>query len=209
MKELLGFGVLAWPLVLLVLIMLGFIIAILFGVGYAARTGKSALCWGLLGFLLVYLLIFWDWIPTVVAHKYYCSTEAGFWVYKTPEQWKKENLGVMETLVANKTPVLVSHQDDGGNNWSYTEKWNQRINYISITTNYGPFFSNIRRSTTEIIDAKNTTVLGRCVDFSSSGKKRRIDLGWRFWLEADHCENNLKNITPIREYEKQFRGAEK
>lgn len=35
-------------------------------------------------------------------HKYYCLSQAGFWVYKTPEQWVKENPGVMETLTTQR-----------------------------------------------------------------------------------------------------------
>lgn len=50
------------------------------------------------GFLVIYLPVFWDHIPTLLAHNYYCSSEAGLWVYKTPEQWKKENQGAAETL---------------------------------------------------------------------------------------------------------------
>jgi hypothetical protein len=46
---------------------------------------------GWLAALFMYNLVFWDWIPVYVMHKYYCSTEAGFWVYKSPEQWIKEN----------------------------------------------------------------------------------------------------------------------
>jgi predicted PurR-regulated permease PerM len=57
------------------------------------------------GFLLVYLPVFWDHIPTLIMHKYYCEKEAGFWVYKTLEQWKTENPGVIEGLVSyNKNP---------------------------------------------------------------------------------------------------------
>lgn len=41
--------------------------------------------------LVMYGLVFWDWAPVYLAHKYYCATEAGFWVYKTPEQWAAEN----------------------------------------------------------------------------------------------------------------------
>lgn len=40
---------------------------------------------------IMYNLVFWDWIPVILMHKYYCETEAGFWEYKTPEQWLKEH----------------------------------------------------------------------------------------------------------------------
>ena len=39
----------------------------------------------------MYNLMFWGLIPTLAMHKYYCATHAGFWVYKTPEQWMKQN----------------------------------------------------------------------------------------------------------------------
>ena len=64
----------------------------------AKAKGRSAKRWGIAAALFMYLLVFWDHIPTLVLHHYYCATKAGFWVYKTPEQWKAENPGVAETL---------------------------------------------------------------------------------------------------------------
>lgn len=68
----------------------------------ATRRGIAGWKWGLPVVLAMYLLVFWDWIPTVIAHKYYCSKYAGFTVYKTLEQWKAENPGVAETLTTDK-----------------------------------------------------------------------------------------------------------
>ena len=59
--------------------------------GWAKANNKRPWLWGSLAAFVMYNLVFWDWIPTQIAHKYYCSTQAGFWVYKTPEQWVKEN----------------------------------------------------------------------------------------------------------------------
>lgn len=58
---------------------------------WARRNGRRGWLWGGVAAFAMYNLVFWDWIPTVALHKYYCATEAGFWVYKTPEQWAKEN----------------------------------------------------------------------------------------------------------------------
>ncbi|MEQ1531676.1 MAG: hypothetical protein ABL925_20380, partial [Methylococcales bacterium] len=58
---------------------------------WARENKRRAWLWGGLAAFVMYNLVFWDWLPTVAAHKYYCATEAGFWVYKTPEQWKAEN----------------------------------------------------------------------------------------------------------------------
>ncbi len=185
------------------------LLAVRGAIGFARRNGKSAMRWGWGAALVMWLIPFWDWIPTVLVHEHYCSTEAGFWVYKTVDQWKAENPGVLETLKTNNPPVSVSSHDDNGNNWSYTDKLNQRINYISSTENYGPFFANMRRSTTELTDSKNNKVLGKYVDFSSSGRKLRADWPWRFWLEIDHCESNLEKVVQVREFKDQFKGNEK
>lgn len=82
------------------------LIAILFFLGIYLLVSigviKAAMAWakwqerrrwlwgGLAGFLM-YNLIFWDWLPTMIAYKYYCDTQAGFTVFKTPEQWKNDN----------------------------------------------------------------------------------------------------------------------
>jgi len=67
-------------------------------VRWARKNGRGVKRWGIAAAFFMYLLVFWDHIPTLLLHKYYCATKAGFWVYKTPEQWKKENPGVAETL---------------------------------------------------------------------------------------------------------------
>jgi hypothetical protein len=64
----------------------------------AKIRGIAGWKWGLPMAVLMYHLVFWDLIPTFVTLEYYCMTESGYWVYKTPEQWKVENPGVAETL---------------------------------------------------------------------------------------------------------------
>ncbi len=46
---------------------------------------------GFFGFLLIYLPIFWDFLPLLVMKKYYCAKDGGFTLYQTPEQWISEN----------------------------------------------------------------------------------------------------------------------
>lgn len=71
---------------------------------WAKKRGRRGWVWGGVAAFALYNLVFWDLIPTLVMHKYYCATEAGFWVYKTPEQWVKENPGVAETLSLSHLP---------------------------------------------------------------------------------------------------------
>jgi hypothetical protein len=70
----------------------------------------------------MYHLVFWDFIPTLIVYKYYCSTKAGFWVYKTPEQWKAENPGVAETLTWQEKSI--SFEEPAG---AWGELLNERL----------------------------------------------------------------------------------
>ena len=85
-------------LFLLALYLLLFIGVVWLVARWAGKHGRSKWRWGLLAAFVMYNLVFWDFIPTYVVYKYYAHTKAGFWVYKTPEQWKAENPGVAETL---------------------------------------------------------------------------------------------------------------
>ncbi len=64
----------------------------------AKKRGIAGWKWGLPMAVIMYHLVFWDLIPTFVALEYNCMTEAGYWVYKTAEQWENENPSVAKTL---------------------------------------------------------------------------------------------------------------
>lgn len=173
-------------------------------ISHARRNGRNPKRWGWGAAFVMYSLVFWDWVPTIAVHQYYCATEAGFWVYKTPEQWRKENPGVMEALVANNVPIIVRSQDDGSN-WSSTEQLNQRINQVG--TQQGPVLLHLWRYEAELIDNQTNKVLARSVDFSTSGKVKRADWGWKFWLETRHCPAYKDRAFQFGEILEQFKGV--
>ena len=151
----------------------------------------------------MYLLVFWDWLPTIAVHQYYCSTEAGFWVYKTPEQWKKENPGVMETLVSNKSRPPIQTP------YGPAAILNQRFNYFFKYE--GPLLFNRWRIETEIRDNKNGDVIAREIGFSTSQWRRQAGWsGWKFWLDCERC--SIENHRDQGAFDKiiaQLEGAKK
>jgi hypothetical protein len=194
---------------LAILIVMGLYLLISVGVvrwaiRYARKNGKSAKRWGWGAALGMYLLVFWDWIPTVVTHQYSCSTEAGFWVYKTPEQWKKENPGVMETLVYNKNMPYVQTPYGGA-----ATALNQRV--LSIYKHEGPFLFNRWRMESEIRDSKTGELIAREIRFSTSQERRQAGWsGWKFWLDSERC--NIEKHRDQGSFDKitaQFEGAKK
>jgi hypothetical protein len=164
---------------------------------YARVNGKSAKRWGWSAALAMYLLVFWDWIPTMAVHQYYCATEAGFWIYKTPEQWVKENPGVMEALVGEKG-ASTARQGDMQN---YTDIYflNQRFNWI--VKHNGQFLFNRWRHEQEVVDVKTADVLARYVDFSTSQTRRQAGWsGWKMWLDIRNCRDGKNDEGKIGEF---------
>lgn len=125
--------------------------------------------------LVIYLPVFWDHIPTLLAHKYYCDKDAGFWAYKSAEQWRVENPGIMETLVA--------YRDGRSAKGAY--ELNQRFNWSVKKT--GPLPFNRWRWQHEIVDRKSGEVLARYVDFSTGNGNIGGEPPLHFWLQSDHC----------------------
>ena len=179
-------------------------------IAYAREKGKSARRWGWSAALVMYLIPFWDWIPTVAMHQYYCATEAGFWAYKTPEQWKKENPGVIETLVANKGAPSRSEQFDDGHGKTKVFLLNDRFNWIVTHQDFSGALPIIR-SEQQVKDAKTNEVLARYVDFAT-GNSVKNTIGppgpLKFWLNSGYCGND-RNFGLFILFKRNFDGAEK
>jgi hypothetical protein len=176
-------------------------------VNHAKRKGKSATRWGWGAVLVMFLIPFWDWLPTLAVHQYYCSAEAGFWVYKTVDQWKTENPGVLETLISNRGQVRNSIGDM--NNYANTSVMNQR--FLFLAKHNGPLFLNRWRYEQEIVDRETGTVLARHIDFSTSQERRQAGwTGWKFWLDSRQCSSySHMDSGSISSIENQVEGKEK
>lgn len=170
---------------------------------HARSHGKSAKRWGWGAAFGMYLLVFWDWIPTVAVHQYYCATESGFWVYKTLDQWKKENPGVAETLIYDKKMPHVETP------FGTETVLNQR--FIHMYRYEGPFLFNRWRIETEIRDSKNNEVIAREIGFSTSQERQRAGWsGWKFWLHSERCKlENHRDQGSFNKITAQFEGVKK
>lgn len=175
-------------------------------IGYARKNGKSAKRWGWGAAFVMYSLVFWDFIPTVAVHQYYCAKNSGFWVYKTLDQWKAENPGVLETLVANKG--VPSMRQGDMQNYTDTYFLNQRINKVVKQIGKLPF--NRWKHEQEVVDIKSGEVLARYVDFSTSQELRQAGWsGWKFWLDSRNCTGGESSYSNFLLLKRTFQGAEK
>lgn len=187
------------------------VVAVIGAVRYARKNGKRAWLWGSGVALVMYLIPFWDWMPTVAMHRYYCATEAGFWVYKTPEQWMKENPGVMETLVANKGWPSRHEERDDGREKVVIQIYNERFNVVENKKDVSSLLPIIRVEE-HLIDVQKNEVLGRLVVFGS-GNSVKNTVGppgpLKFWLHNAYCPSGAETEISGRTWMQQFRGTEK
>jgi len=128
-------------------------------VDFARRTGRSAKRWGWGAALGMYLLVFWDQIPTCLLHHYYCATEAGVWIYKTPEQWKAENPGVAETL------TWKDRSDEYRNGTQICFVLNERFHWV-MTGNKIPIFP-VRVPIETVVDVKTGEIVAKLIKVDS------------------------------------------
>lgn len=156
-------------------------IAVVFWVSrYAKAKGRGAGRWAVMTALIIFLIPFWDLIPTIVTREYFCSTEAGLKIYKSPEKWRAENPGVYETLVREKLRRSYANSDE------HITPLNQRFNLVSKLE--GPLLFNRWRVVSEIRDEKNGEVIAREIDFQTGQERPQADWsGWKFWLQSSQC----------------------
>ena len=170
----------------------------------AKRSGRSAIRWGFAAALILYLIPFWDWIPTVVTHHHYCAKESGFWVYKSFEQWREENPGAFETLV-KKRGAPPERAGVAAKDFSDTYNLNQRID--KVTSRTGPILMNQWRWEQKVVDGNTNEILARSVDFSSGNGNIGGEPPFKFWLQSAGCNGSSAiNDSRFHAFKDQFRG---
>ncbi len=144
------------------------------------KSKAMAIIAGLVAFGVMYWPAFGDLVPTLLAHKQLCEKEAGFNVYVTPEQWEKDNPGVLETLVPYEKYTAKGNLEFG----------NERIGMTFDVYSYKDLA--VRKEVEKIIDVKTNKVLSENIDFSRGyGSLGSDDFrSIKFWLYLSSCYKN-------------------
>lgn len=163
------------------------IVVIKVAISLARKNGKRVWLWGFGAALVMYLIPFWDWIPTVAMHRYYCATEAGFWVYKTPEQWAKENPEVISGL----RPILAIQPIPGGEKYVLDQRFS--IDTVRRTPVFGLSTRIVNRT---LIDQFTGDVLAKEIDVGSGDGPMATGGSYKFWLRMAPCNaNGIASLT--------------
>jgi hypothetical protein len=150
---------------------------VLFSIFFAKKYGKNAQFWGGCGAALVmYLIPFWDWLPTVAVHQYYCATQSGLWVYKTLDQWKIEN---PKARLHSKRSIQATSD---GERYILDERFfieTHREKPISALTTI--------ISDRLLIDSKTMEIMAKEVTVGSGHGNPATVGGYKFWLSLKPC----------------------
>lgn len=172
-------------------------IVLSWAIDHAKKNGKSVKKWGWGAALVMYMIPFWDLLPTIVADQYYCAAESGLYVYKTLDQWKEQNPGVMGTLSIAHLPeqyrigndrnhqryllpdgTLLTARFDVRHRLMYVEyekadgesgvQLNERLR--KSHKHEGPGLIKLSRDEYELLDIKTNEPLAKTVNFQMTTK---------------------------------------
>ena len=177
---------------------------------WAKANNKKPWLWGGLAAFMMYNLVFWDLVPTLVMHKYYCETQAGFWVYKTPEQWVRENPELTtEDLKAfsedvNEMPHEVLNA--GTSNAILITKINKRI-FNAFDSEKLSGLIPLKKNVDYFYDSKSGKKIAELITFVSGyGNPMTTGKGilaWKFWLRGN-CYGHQEDVKETTGFNKYF-----
>ncbi|WP_138411415.1 hypothetical protein [Stutzerimonas nosocomialis] len=171
---------------------------------WAKKRGRRRWPWCTAAGIFMYLLVAWEQIPTYVIGRYYCATQAGVTVYKTPNEWLIENPGLENTLVWQKVPSR-RYIRDGESDVSL----NQRLVYSIRRHLMSVLPVNI--TTREIHDSYDKSVLVREVAVSTGYDKRggMGALAFKVWAGNFLCSPGYSDfLSVMRDYAEIGREAD-
>jgi hypothetical protein len=161
-------------------------------VRWAWRGGRSnggslgkASAFALLGFLAVYLPVFWNHIPVLIVHRSLCAKDAGFKAYVLQEQWFSQN----KESVGKLTKESVRQIDRSSRPFETQEGLHRRLFFGGLLTTESrgtvQLVLNVQivRDERSVRDVKTGQLLATYVDYSASGHPDDI----RSWLFPDRC----------------------
>ncbi|MBL4680530.1 MAG: hypothetical protein JKY88_07385 [Pseudomonadales bacterium] len=155
----------------------------------AQAKGLPKWKYGIPAALFMYMTVFWDYIPTEVAYLYYCNKDAGFFVYKSLDEWVAENPGIAEKQDYTGK-IQLSREGHRGRISRYY--MSERFDF---TSEYEPIFAGVVRNNQKFIDKFDQSILSEYIDYQSGGVilKGIIEIP-KPWQVNGRCFGNKPNI---------------
>jgi len=179
-----------------------------FAVRWAWRKGRmdgsvlKASAFALLAFVVVYLLAFWNWVPTALTFRQMCARDAGFTVNVTAEDWIAVHGGDLAQLRDVDPNISTKSQLTPQGYWRSTFMGGLLATESRSThsTHWGMPFG---RHEMRVTDASTDRVLAQAVNYSLGSSEDA-----RIWLTRRGCFNESNHpITRLTTYKSQLKEA--
>lgn len=148
-------------------------------------TRRKAFGFASVGFLLVYLPVFWDHIPTLVVHRYHCAKDAGFTAYVDAKEWHAKNAAAVAAVNRlsrdeREAYTTLPQSSDG------FERYVDFGGLLRLDSRHKRVVSwlPVGRSEQRIADARTEQVLAIAIDYSSGSSSPEY-LKW--WNSIGSC----------------------
>jgi len=168
-----------------------------FFISFIARKSGIKKSWkaGFSVFILVMVMIFWDWPFMEVSYGYHCRKDGRFTEFKTLKQWKKENPGVWDTLYPLNDRSTLKIND------GIIIMLNDRFAWDSSSKKLG---FHIVEESQKIIDIDTNEVLAQYIDFRTDILPLGVGAGeisaYKFWLRKRSCEAKISDLRKREMY---------
>ncbi len=162
-------------------------------VRFARVRGIAGWKFGVPMAIVMYLLVFWDHIPTMLVHDYECRNKAGLVVFKTPEQWKAENLADSSRVRPYIGYANFQRPDGTHGYWL-----NDRFTY-ELTPHALSVFP-VTKVVEAIVDSKTKTVLVHRTSIDSGYGSLAIGHDWhalKVWVGKEACTPDSDRIAAL------------
>lgn len=171
----------------------------------------AASTFAFVGFLLVYLPVFWNHIPVLFAHRSMCAKDAGFKAYVTPEQWTAQN----KNAIGQLTKQFVQKQERTSKSVEIADGFRQEIYFGGLLATewrgsvHRVLNIDILKNEQRVRDATTGQLLATFIDYSASGNRDDIR-GWIFPTRCAYSDsddprtsyfNFVSNLSVINEIE--------
>lgn len=172
------------------------------------KNRKVAFLFGLLGFSLVFLSVFWDYIPNRIYFNYLCKNDTQLQVYTTFDEWNAENPGILEMLmpldafkeIDEKIKIDPNYRNRTFDGIEYEVRYaNQRILFYWSKPLAQKLALQVKRTSFLLFDIKNNQVIAK-INEISSGPGNVLELGgkgYKIWLNSECNRNNNDEIYNI------------
>lgn len=135
------------------------------------------------GFLVVYLPVFWQLLPTLILYSHYCRKDAGFWARVPAQQW----LAAHDAQVREANALPRQQREMTSKSMNLPDGFSRSVYFNGLLTSdfkserLDAWGGIVNRLTWRTADAASGEVLAVAIDYRSGYG----DL--RSWLNAESC----------------------